>query len=65
MTATSMTAGGVGLFLLIWAWMRSGLFTIVLATFGVVLLGSGVLDRIARSAMSVIATVLNGIGGAL
>lgn len=65
MTATTMTAGGVGLFLLVWAFFRGGLLTTLLAAFGVVLLGSGVLDKIARSAMSVVATVLNGLGGAL
>jgi hypothetical protein len=65
MTATTMTAAGVGLFLLVWAFFRGGLLTTLLAVFGAVLLGSGVLNQIARSAMSVIATVLNGLGGAL
>lgn len=64
MTAT-MTAGGIGLFLLLWGLLRSSIFTVVLVAFGVTLLGAGILDRIARTVVSVIATVLNGVGGAL
>lgn len=62
----AVAAGGVGLFLLLWAWFRSGsIFTVVLAVFGVALLGPGLIDRLAHSLIGVVATVLNGIGGAL
>lgn len=65
MTATSMTAGGVGLFLLIWAFFRGGLLTTLLAVFGVSLFGAGIVDQLTHGVASVVATVLNSVGGAL
>lgn len=64
MTAT-MTAGGIGLFLLIWALLRGGLVTTLLAVFGVALLGAGVVSQLAHGLAGAVASILNSLGGAM
>lgn len=65
MSATVTTAG-IGLFLLIIAWLRTrSLITIFLAVMGVTLLGSGILDKVSHTVSGLVATVLNSVGGAL
>lgn len=64
MTAT-MTAGGIGLFLLLWAFFRGGLLTTLLAVFGVALLGAGVVHQLAGGLAGAVTSILNGLGGAM